>query len=559
MVRRLFSLFEREVRGMHQAAYVLALFALLSQVLALVRDRLLAASFGPSPVLDVYYAAFRLPDLLFVAFASLFSLYAILPLFIRTENDSRAHTIALLELLFVVFFALMAVVAFLAYLAAPSIVHFFAPGFEGVMQNDLVTLTRILLLQPMLLGASNILASLTQLKHRFLLYAVSPLLYNIGIIFGILALYPFFGVAGLGFGAVAGALLHCAVQLPSFFAERKGAGPLPPVPRRLLLDVFALSLPRTLTLLAGQATLISLVAMGSTLLVGSISVFTLALNLEAVPLTIIGVSYSVAAFPTLAQLFSRGELSEFRSHIETALRHLFFWSFPALVLVVVLRAQIVRVILGSGAFDWDATRLTAAALAVLAVGILAQGTVLLLTRGYYAAGKTLKPLVFAGFSVLASVSSALFFVQLFERETSVRYFVESLLRVDGIEGTAVLMLAAGFSFGAIVQALLMLVAFVRDFDLSLWRIAGTGFESFASSVVGGFAAYGTLVLMGRLVDIGTFFGIFIQGFAGGLAGLASISLLLFLLKNRAFGEVVNALYGAASRPRVAVEPSELSS
>ncbi|HEY4510940.1 MAG TPA: lipid II flippase MurJ [Candidatus Paceibacterota bacterium] len=555
----MFTFFEREVRGMHQAAYLLALSALLSQLLALLRDRLLATSFGPGPVLDVYYASFRLPDLLFVAFASLFSLYAILPVFAKTEGESRAHTIALLDLLFLVFFLLMAAVSSIAFVFAPSLVALLAPGFEGVMRDNLILVTRILLLQPILLGASNILASLTQLKHRFLLYGVSPLLYNLGIIFGILVLYPRWGIGALGAGAVLGACLHAAVQLPSFFKERAHAGVLPRLPFKDLKRVLALSVPRTLALLSGQATLISLVAVGSTLLVGSISVLTLALNLEAVPLTIIGVSYSVAAFPTLAQLFSRGELVEFRSHIETALRHLFFWSFPALILVIVLRAQIVRVILGSGAFDWDATRLTAAALALLSVGILAQGIVLLLTRGYYAAGKTLKPLVFAAFSVLASVSSALFFLKLFSTETAGRYFIESLLRVSGIEGTDVLMLAAGFSLGAVVQALLILVAFARDFDLSLKNILATGLESFAASVVGGFAAYGALLVAGSLVDINTFAGIFAQGFAGGIVGIAAISLLLFALKNRAFGEVLSALRRNAPRTPVAIEPSELSS
>lgn len=543
---------------MHRAAYLLALFALLSQLLALVRDRLLAASFGTGPTLDVYFASFRLPDLLFVTFASLFSLYAILPVLAKAERESSGHMFALLDRLFLIFFAVMAAVSATAFFLAPYLSGIIAPGFDQALRSEWLALTKLLLLQPILLGISNILASLTQFRHRFLLYAVSPLLYNLGIIVGVLFLYPRFGIEGLGLGVVFGALLHAGLQLPSYLLERARERPLPLLSFAPIREVLQLSIPRTLALVAGQATTLSLIALGSTLALWSISVLTLALNLEAVPLTIIGVSYSVAAFPTLARLFSRGELAEFRSHIETALRHLFFWSFPALVLVIVLRAQLVRVTLGAGALDWDATRLTAAALAVLAVGILAQGVTLLLTRGYYAAGKTLKPLLFAGVSVLVSISSALFFLDLFAHYPGLRFFTESLLRVDGIAGTEVLMLAAGCALGSLTHAILMLLAFLRDFNLSVRETLAIGFESFAASVVGGFAAYGGLFAAGTFFDIDTFAGIFAQGLIGGIVGLATTAALLFILRNRTFMEVVAALNRSAPRGGVAVEPSELS-
>ena len=167
MVRAFLSAMGVEVRGMHQAAYLLALFALLSQLLALVRDRLLAASFGAGPTLDVYYAAFRVQDLLFATVASLLSLYALLPVLSKLEEEGGGRTAVFIGRTLGIFFAAMAVIAGVLFVFAPALVSLLMPGISS---PELVLLTRILLLQPILLGASNILASLTQLRHRFLLY-----------------------------------------------------------------------------------------------------------------------------------------------------------------------------------------------------------------------------------------------------------------------------------------------------------------------------------------------------------------------------------------------------
>ena len=131
--------------------------------------------------------------------------------------------------------------------------------------------------------------------------------------------------------------------------------------------------------------------------------------MQSVPLAIVGASYSLAAFPTLAGLWTKGDTRTFVSTLSTAMRHIFFWSVPALVLFVVLRAQIVRTVLGSGAFDWSDTRLTAASLALFAVSVVAQSAILLLTRAYYAAGKTRAPLFIAFGGALITVCSAFLF------------------------------------------------------------------------------------------------------------------------------------------------------
>ena len=553
MVRTLLAAALSPVRGLHQAAYLLALFALLSQLLGLVRDRLFAASFGAGETLDIYFAAFRLPDLLFAAVASLLSVYALLPILSRLEKEGR--TVQFLQRILFLFFFGMGGVAAVAFVLAPYLVPFVAPG---VASQELISLTRILLLQPILLGVSNIVASLTQLRHRFVLYSLSPLLYNLGIIFGLLFLYPQFGLAGLGWGVVLGAALHAAVQLPFFTRDTRATALSWRETFQKFWATLALSVPRTATLMAGQLSLIILVALASLREQGSIAVFTFAFNLQAVPLAIIGVSYSVAAFPTLARLFAAGERREFLQHIEGALRHMLFWTIPAIVLIVVLRAQLVRVILGSGAFDWSATRLVAAALALFVLALAAQSIALLLARAYYAAGGTLRPLLCAGTGVAVVALCAVGLTELFESSSFARNFLEALLRVEDIPGTGVLMLPLAYALGALVHAGLLLAFFARDFALPLrplWRLAH---QSFSAAVLGGAMCYATLAFAARFVDIDTVLGIVSQGVLGGIAGLATAALVLALLRNEELGEVWSALHGRLrGRPPV-LESTDVS-
>ncbi|MSR70509.1 hypothetical protein EXS62_00480 [Candidatus Kaiserbacteria bacterium] len=554
MVRAFLSAMGLEVRGMHQAAYLLAAFALLSQLLALVRDRLFAASFGASSTLDVYYAAFRVPDLLFATIASLLSLYALLPILSRLQEEGRGAT-AFLDKALVVFFCAMGVVAAALWLVMPALAPLIAPGLD---HSQLVLLARILLLQPIFLGASNIVASLTQLRHRFVLYAVSPLLYNLGIIFGVLALYPRMGLAGLGWGVVAGAVLHLAVQLPFYTKEERGARIRTGEALRYVREVLVLSVPRTLALGAGQFSLLILTAMASFLAPGSIAVFTFAFNLQAVPLAIIGVSYSVAAFPTLSRLHAAGERDEFIKHIEAALRHMLFWAIPATVFVIVLRAQLVRTILGAGMFDWEATRLVAAALALFIVSLSAQSVTLLVARGYYAAGRVARPLLFATLSVLVAVVSASILTAAFHSHALLRDFLESLLRVGDIPGTTVLMLAMAYAAGALAQAGFGLRYFAHDFSLSLRPLGRLVFESSSAAIIGGAAAYATLAYVGSRVDINTTAGIVSQGAIAGVLGLAVTAATLALLRNRECIEAWAALQRRLIKEPPAVEATEVA-
>ena len=221
MVKRWFSFIGQEIRGLHEAAYLLGAFALLSLILALVRDKLLAYTFGAGHALDVYYAAFRIPDLIFATVGSLVSASILLPYFIDRFESSKEKGQVFTDGIFTVFFSLMAIVSAIVFFLAPYLVPIALPGFaHDPALPQLVLSMRIMLLSPFFLGLSNLLSSLTQMHHRFLVYAASPVVYNAGIILGVLVGYPLFGIPGMALGVVGGAFLHMAIQIPFLVHEK---------------------------------------------------------------------------------------------------------------------------------------------------------------------------------------------------------------------------------------------------------------------------------------------------------------------------------------------------
>lgn len=541
MVKRLLQLLDREQRGLHEAAYLLGFFALLSQLLGFLRDRLLAAEFGAGAALDVYYAAFRVPDFIFIVSASAVSLSVIIPFLSRKMAEGKDAARAFLDSIFTAFFLCIIAVSVAAFFAAPFLAVTLFPGFSEGAQTDTALLMRIMLLQPILLGLSNLFASVTQLSRRFLIYAVSPLLYNAGIIAGILFLYPVLGISGLAWGVVLGALLHFLIQIPAIMRQ----GFLPWFMLRLrfseLREVLALSLPRTLALSAQNISVLALTALGSLFGVGSIAVFNFAWNLQSVPLAIVGASYSLAAFPTLAGLWSAGAREKFLETVSASVRHILFWSLPALVLFIVLRAQIVRTVLGAGAFDWADTRLTAAAVALFAVSVAAQSLSLLFTRAYYAAGKTKVPVVVSLFGAAFIIGFSFLFVRWFAEASLLRYFIESLLRVSDIAGTEVLMLPLAYSLGVSGSAIAFWLLYERQFARMPTALRSF-WQSFAASVIMGFVAYLLLNVFDDVFALQTALGIFSQGLLAGLGGIAVGATVLYFLGSQEIREVWRTLH-----------------
>jgi putative peptidoglycan lipid II flippase len=542
MVKRIFNIFYKEIVGLHEAAYLLGIFALLSQLLALVRDRMFASHFGASTILDIYYSSFRIPDFIFATVASLVSISVIVPFITERLSKNTEEGKKFINSIFYFFSILIISTSVIAFFLIPYLVPLIFKGLSAENFPSIILTTRILLLSPILLGLSNFFASLTQVGKRFLVYALSPLFYNLGIILGILFLYPIWGIYGLALGVVFGAVMHLAIQLPFVFAS----GLFKPWPAILdfgsIKNVVAISIPRTITLGMTQISIIALLGIASFMERGSISIFNFALNLQSVPLTIIGVSYSIAAFPTLASLFTNGRRDEFVSHIITGARHILFWSIPVSVLFIVLRAQVVRTIYGAGNFSWSDTKLTAGALAIFAISVVAQSLVLLFVRGFYATGNTKKSLYTSIGTGVFTIIFSYAFVRIFNLFLVFRYFIEHLFRVDDLIGTDVLMLALGFSLAQVLNCIVLWVLFERDFKGFSAPLLNTLFQTFSASVIMGFVAYLGLNIFDDLFNINTLVGIFMQGLCSGLLGILAFVIVMKSMKSVELEETIKTLH-----------------
>lgn len=537
MVNRVLRLLYREIRGLHQAAYILAFFALASQMLALVRDRILAHQFGAGIELDMYYAAFRIPDVLFVLFASVLSVYVLLPFVTKAEADSSGSGSQLLSQVFSLFLIVYSCVALVAFIAAPTLVATLFPGFVGDTHATVVTLVRVLLLQPLLLGLSSLCGVVTQLSHRFIVYAISPLVYNLGIIFGVAVLYPIFGLVGLVYGVVLGALGHVLVQVPLVYKNPITFRFVTKYDWSAMCKVARIAIPRAVTLSLNQVLLLGLISLASVMTVGSVAVFQLAYNLQSVPLVIIGMSYSVAAFPTLADLIARQKQDIFNAYVLTALRHIIFWSVPVIVLVIVLRAQIVRVLLGSGSFGWEDTRLTAAVLGIFIITLTAQAILLLVLRAFYAGGNTRLPLLVTMVGVTCGALASWGLYQWYLVSAVFARSVADLLRLTDVTGTEVLMLPLGFGIGVLVEMTLMLYFLHRTYQLSYLALGRQCLHASLAATAGGLSAYSTLVFVVEGVNQETFIGIFMQGLSAGVMGVLGVILTYWVLGSRELSEI----------------------
>ena len=541
-------IFHADLDNIHHAAFWLAFFGIAADVLGLVRDRLLAGTFGASRELDIYYAAFRVPDFIYTFMLLFTASTAIIPVFLKKYGEKKEAAEELLGSAILFFsFAVLVLSAF-AFFLMPMLARLSLPGFSKEDIASTVLLSRILLLSPVFLGLSNILSSVTQSFRRFFVYGLAPVFYNVGVILGIGVFYRFGGLGGLAWGVAFGAFLHMAVQAPSV----RGLKIFPAFGKFWSEDlkrVAALSLPRTLGLGITQITTLILTGIASFFSQGSIAVFNLALNLEYIPVTVVGLSYSVAAFPNLVAFSIKKAKNEFSEHFSAALRHIIFWTVPSAVLILVLRAQIVRVILGSGAFTWSDTRLTAAALSILSLAIIFQSLFMLFVRTFYAEGESWKPLIINIVSSLLTVGAAFWVAQHLSQTkgAGLAYFVGWVLRISDIADIRIMALPLGIFVGSVFNLVFLFFSFRMVFGWSpmkgVWRTAA---ESLFVGAVGGLITYWGLNIFSRVFDLHTFIGVFLQGLLAGLLGIGAILAALWILGSRELFEIKKGARGLFS-------------
>jgi putative peptidoglycan lipid II flippase len=496
------------------AAFVLAATGLISNILGLYRERMIAGAFGAGRMTDAFYASFKLPDMIFnlLILGALSS--AFIPVFVEKISQKKEEDAQYVANSFMNFILLTAIAfGVIVFITAPKLVPLMFPGFfnnpttDSIdMYNLTVTMTRIMILSPIFFAISGVFGGILNSYKRFVAYAIAPLLYNVSIIFSVVFLRSYFQtpIYALTAGVIIGAILHALVQLPSVLATGYRWRPVIDMKRGEVARIIKLMIPRTLAIGASQINLLVDTFIAS-FFVGGISVLNYANNIQTVPVVIFGISIATAIFPVLSESFSKNNMTEFMTNFSWSARRILFFMIPSTVGLIVLRAQIVRLIYGIGNFSWENTYWTTKSLLFFSFGIIATALIPLLVRAFYSIQDTRTPLYISLVAMIVNVVLSL----------SLPFIPALQLGVAGI--------ALAFSLASILNAIL----------LTIWLHGKIGvldpdhkiFESTArlilASLLMGLITYGSLYFFDMFVNTSYVMGLLLQTagavFIGGMS------------------------------------------
>ena len=411
MVKSLLSLLAMRQSSILSGAFVLMVMVFVSRFLGLIRNRLLVHNFDTTQT-DIFFGAFKLPDLLFqllifgtlsVAFIPTFTEY------LNKKGEKEAFDFAskILNLSLLLFFIL----AVLCFIFVDQIHSVILPGFIGERKELANQLTRVVLFSEILFVIGSFFIGIANSFQRFLVSALAPLFYNIGLILGIAVLSPYWGLFGPAVGAIIGAALHVLIQLPviyslgykyTFSFDFFNSG---------VKQIFKLMSVRNIGLMAEQINDVVGIALASLVSTSSITLLTFAQQLQAVPIGLFGATIAQAALPVLSKETAKQEKEQFRYTLLTTMHQILFLTLPAAAILIVLRIPVVRLVFGASQFDWSDTVLTGRTLAMFSFGLVAQSIVLLLVRGFYALKDVRTPVIVSISSVIINVVCSYLFVQ----------------------------------------------------------------------------------------------------------------------------------------------------
>lgn len=533
-------------RNTTSAAFILAATTLLSKLLGLLKIRIFTSLFTTDQ-LDIYFAAFRIPDLLYniLILGGISSCF--IPIFAQYWQKSKEEAWRFCNNVFSIFFLILVVLSLILGIFTPLLMKVVAPGFKGEKMDLVILLTRIMFLSPILLGISNIFGSLLQYFSRFLVYSLAPVMYNLGIIFGALFLGPKIGIVGLAFGVVFGALLHLLIQLPSVILVGFRFKPVFDFFHRGLRKLLKMMVPRTIGLFAQQVNLIIITALASTLLAGSISIFNIANDIQFIPISLFGISFAVAAFPSLSRSFFNGQRERFVQKFASTFSQILFFTVPLSVLFFILRAQLVRIIAGTQLFSWQDTRLTAGCLGLFSLSIFAQSLIPLLSRAFYSFQDTKTPVKISIASIILNIFLAFVLVSIFANNGIVSSFFQSFLKLEELSDISVVSLPLAFSLSSVFNFVWLFFALEKRLQVDLKRILRDSFLRISLlSVFSGFVCYGLLYLFAPIFKLNTLLGVSLQA---GISGGVALIFYLFLSKKFNFREyqlTINSLKSVES-------------
>jgi putative peptidoglycan lipid II flippase len=494
------------------AAMLLAGSALISSLLGLLRERLLLANFGIGSEVDAYKAAFTVPDFMFFLLVSGALSVTFIPVFTERLASGNKHSAWQLSSSVLNLFAVVTGAAsILIIIFAPWLVQYVVgPGLGDETQHLATSMMRIIALNPLLFAVSSVLTSMQQAVGRFFFYALAPALYNVGIITGIVYMAPHLGIRGVAYGVLIGSALQLLSSLLGligmdyrydFKIRWRNLGF-----RRVLKLLPARSLDQGID----YVNIMVETNLASRLGQGAITAYQTAFTLHMVPITLIGVAISTAAFPQLSERIASHRTDLFRKDLTDVMRAIIWLVLPTAVIAYFGRGYLVRLLVADG------NTTISALLGLLVVAIGFRSVFHLLTRSYYAQQDTKTPLVISVFAIGLNIALAIYLTQVGDMgiyglavaqsvaaafETTVLVIV-LVRRMDGL-------ITPDFLHGLIrmlsASALTALVTYILIAYILPLQITDVGFFSlapkFGAIVFGSFVFYGFVSYLFKIKEV----------------------------------------------------------
>lgn len=401
---------EKRTRDIWRSTLIVMIAFGVAKVISLAQTVIIASVFGVGTEWDSFVTANRIPELIFTLIAGGALAHAFIPIFssyLAREDQDGAWTLASHVINFI--FTVTTTVSAIAFLIAPWLVkNVVAPGFDAVATQQTVELMRILLLSTMIFSVSGIVMGILQSHNHFLLPAIAPIMFDVGILLGVMFLMPSMGVHGIALGAVLGAALHLLIQVPGLIRYKARWKPELGLKDPQMWRVIRLMLPRVGGLGVFSLNFLVMNNIASRLGPGSVSALDWGWRLMQIPQTLIGTAMGTVIFPTLAALSEVGDETGKRNYMSGALRFITVASIPSAVGLIFVGRPLIS-LLERGAFDASASAFVYSTLQFFALGLIVHSALEVLARSFYADKDTLTPLYAAlGGALINLVGSVVF-------------------------------------------------------------------------------------------------------------------------------------------------------
>jgi len=398
----------QEQKDILSSALILSSMMLASRLFGIIRNRTLATYFTKEE-LDIFFAAFRIPDFVFELIITGALSSAFIPIFIKYKRDPDTLRDNISSIINVMMVSLFAFVIF-TLIFADKIIPLTIPGFSKENTELVIQLSRIFLITQlpfMVLG--NIFSGIGQANKTFILTAIAPIVYTIGLICGTVFFSSSWGIYGPAMGVVVGAFLFFLIQFPVIYVV-KFSYKLFAFKKPVIKEFFNLIIPRTLSVFSTQidhtVDLFLATLMGG----GSYTIIYFAQRLQLFPVAFVGMSFGQASLPYISTLYKDRDFVTIQKLVVTSILQVLYVSVPLSIFFIFARTPLVRIAYGGGRFDWDATVLTAVALSAFALSIPIHSVFFFITRVFYAFHDTKTPFVINIVSVAINTSLSVFFI-----------------------------------------------------------------------------------------------------------------------------------------------------